>query len=708
MDPRRTRDRTGHLAMALVSLGLAACLWLAQGNASLAQSEDAPQPAVQRASICFRIGVPQWATQARFLDLLELLEKYPGATDEITFFTSATHPPLPLDEIRKRADLLAHRMVQARQAGYRTGINILSTMGHHNENLAHSLAGNYTRVTDIEGNTCQGSFCPNDRRVQDYIRRAYHAVVSAGPDYIWIDDDVRLAGHMPVSLTCFCDNCLALFARESGTRYTRQSLKAAFVAGPLEERLALRKAWLQHNRDTIARLFHLIERTVHGVQPGLPLGFMTGDRFYEGYDFDRWAGILSGPGKAEVRWRPGGGFYEDDNMAGLAGKSHDVGRQVSLLPPSVTSIQSEIENFPYQRLKKAAHTTVLEAASHMAAGCTGAAFNVLSMNDEPLDEFEPLVARIRQSRPFFDLLAKHLGRKPLAGIHAAWNKDTAAACDLAGGNWFAFASFLGESDRLFEIGLPVDYSPRNASVTLLSGDNLLAFRKEEILQILAGGVYLDAQALAHLNEMGLGDLTGFEVERVVPHDCIERLAKHPLNGPMAGRDRDCRQSFYHLAASTLKPADPKAATLSRIVDYSGREVAPCVMGVFENRLGGRVCVAGYFPWTFLHSLSKSTQMKAVMRWLSKDRLPAYVESFHKVNLWVREPQDGAVAMALTNSCLDTARDVSLRIRTDREQARVFDMTGGESRVRCSGSDGPYRRFVIPAIEPWHMRLVVTE
>jgi len=25
----------------------------------------------------------------------------------------------------------------------------------------------------------------------------------------------------------------------------------------------------------------------------------------------------------------------------------------------------------------------------MAAGCTGAAFNVLSGNDEPLDEFEP-------------------------------------------------------------------------------------------------------------------------------------------------------------------------------------------------------------------------------------------------------------------------------------------------------------------------------
>ena len=49
-------------------------------------------------------------------------------------------------------------------------------------------------------------------------------------------------------------------------------------------------------------------------------------------------------------------------MTGLAGKSHDVGRQVSVLPPGVISIQSEIENFPYQLLKKSACATVLEAA----------------------------------------------------------------------------------------------------------------------------------------------------------------------------------------------------------------------------------------------------------------------------------------------------------------------------------------------------------
>jgi len=692
-----------------IAIGVALFLSIGARGAGAEHARPGPAaPSLDRASISFRIGVGQWMPEAAFADLLAMLGRHRGATDEITLFTSATHPPLPLDEIERRARVAADRMAAARKHGYRSGINILATMGHHEENLPGSLSIDSTRVTDIDGNTSRGSFCPGDPRLGEYVRAAYRALASAGPDYIWIDDDVRLAGHMPVFLTCFCDGCLALFAKETGVARTRPELKAAFTGGSLEDRLALRKAWLRHNRDTIARLFALIEETVHAVKPGLPLGFMTGERFCEGYDFDRWARVLAGPGGAEVRWRPGGGFYEDDTTSGLAGKSHEIGRQVSLLPSEVTSIQSEIENFPYQRLKKAAHITVLEAASHMAAGCTGAAFNVLAGNGEPLDEFEPMVARIAGARPFLDLLARHLGRKPLAGIAAAWSKDSAAACDLAGGNWTAYGRFLGESARLFEIGLPCAPSPRGAAVTLLSDDCVLAFDRDEIRRILSGGVYMDAAALARLGAMGFGDLTGFETDRVLPIDSIERLADHPLNRPFAGRERDCRQSFYHLAATSLKRRDPGAEVLSTLVDYGGRETAGCASGIFENALGGRICVAGYFPWTFLHSMAKSAQMKSVMRWLSRDRLPACVASFHKVHLWARESGGETGSMALVNSSFDPAVDAVLLIRTGRERARVHDMSGAGTGVFASGADGPYRRFILPPIEPWGMRLVVVE
>jgi len=674
-----------------------------------ADAEGDAAPNLERAFISFRVGTPQWRSEQRLEELLALLEKYTGVTDEITLFHSITHAPLPLDEAQRRLDVASQRMARIRQLGYRTGLNVLTTIGHHEEDLPRALTDEYTPMTDIHGNICRGSRCPNDPRMREYIRRLYQLVATAGPDYIWIDDDVRLAGHMPIHLTCFCDHCLGIFGKESATLHTRDSLREAFVTGTETDRLSLRRAWLDHNRATIARLFTLIEATVHEQKPGLPLGFMTGERFYEGYDFARWAEILSGPGRAEVFWRPGGGFYNDEHIPGLAQKSHQVGRQVAGLPREVVSIQSEIENFPYHRLKKSAHITVLEAASHIAAGCTGTAFNVLGIDGEPLDEYESMVARIRGARPFFDLLVRHLGRSPRVGVFPFWCKDSAATSDLAGGNWTAFTGFLDSlTPGLLELGLPASYSPEGASVTLLSGDILAPLSDEQVREVLSGGVYMDAFALDYLNGRGFGDLTGFATEKSLHRDCIEQLAAHPLNGPFAGRVRDSRQSFNHWPAAVLQPTAPKAEALSGLVDYGDQQVAACTMGVFENHLGGRICVAGYFPWTFLHNLSKSAQVKSVLRWLSKDQLPAYVESFHKVNLWVTEPAGDRMALAMTNASFDEAEGLALMLRTEAEEIRVLDMDGDETLVRGEAAAGPYRRFVLPPIEAWQMRLVLVE
>jgi hypothetical protein len=661
---------------------------------------------IEKAHISFRIGVPQWESESRCTALFDLFDKYRGVTDEITFFTSATHSPLPSDVIRKRAETLEKRMEQARKRGYRTGINILTTIGHHNENLDNSLKGDYTFMTNIDGQVCHGSFCPNDEKMREYVRNNYEMIARAKPDYIWIDDDVRF-GHMPIGYGCFCDNCLQIFKNEFGVLYSRESLKIAMDAGSDADKLKIREAWLQHNRNTISSLFSLIEKTVHGVEPSLPLGFMTGDRFFEGYDFDSWAGILAGPGNVEVMWRPGGGYYNDVNTNELSGKSHDIGRQVSLLPDSIRSIQSEIECFPYQRLKKAANIVVLEACSHIASGCTGAAFNVLSMYDEPLDEYEPLVNKLLEARLFFDLLARSLGRTPVSGVNTYWNKSSSVGCNIHEGSWMNSGSPVIAHD-IYNIGLPACYSDKYTSVTILGKDNIYAMSEAQIRKLLSGGVYMDGDALTQLNKMGYGDLTGFEVVKSDAVDRIEKFTKHPLNGDFAGRERDNRQSFWKSAAFTLKKTAGSAEILSSLIDYSGGEVSSCTSGVFENKTGGRICVAGYYPWSFMENLSKSSQMKSLFRWLSKDSLPGYIASFHRINLWIREPRNGKTALALTNSSFDPARDLVLMVRTESKSVKVYDMECRETTIMSSGSDGPYQRFVIPYVDPWQMRLVITD
>ncbi len=687
---------------------LLANMLAAAGNAADAAASPATQPAVptsiEKASVCFRIGQPIWSDEARFNELLDLFDAHHGVTDEITLFTSETHPPLPLEVMLRRVPVLQARMEAARARGYRSGVNVLATLGHHEENLANSLSDGYTPMTDPGGSVCRGSLCPNDPHLQEYIAQVYEAVASVHPDYIWIDDDVRLFGHMPVMACCFCDRCVALFSKRSGTSFTREGLVAALGAGPLEERLKLRRAFLQHNRDTISDLFRLIEATVHKAAPGLPLGFMTGDRFYEGYGFDTWAGVLAGPSESPVLWRPGGGAYHEGRLDDFPDKAHAMGRQISVLPARVQCIQSEVESFPYQRLKKSIHATSMEAAAYIAAGCTGAAFNVMSQYDEPLDEFAPLVAGLKDARPFLDLLASHLGRFAPSGIHSGWVRDSYAASNPDGA-WLSGPGAPGNCNEIWATGLPAAYSAAHAPVTAFSGDMVLALSEEELRTALAKGVYLDGPALTRLNDMGYADLTGFAVEKTLHIDCIEEMTDHPLNGAFATRRRNGRQSFWKCPTHLLRSTSANARFLSRCVDYTYAEVAPCCMGVFENTLGGRVCVAGYYPWEQLQNLSKASQLKSVMRWLSKDTLPAYVSSFHRVNLWPRETAPGRYAIALLNAYLDPATSLELRIRTERDTLEVFDKACARTTVRALDRQDAYARFVLPTLQPWDMALV---
>lgn len=647
-------------------------------------------------------------TDHQFEQLLDMFEKYKGAADALTFFTTSTHAPIPLAAAKERVAVLKERMREARRRGFRAGINVMTTIGHHSEHLPYSLSGPYTRMTNIEGDICQGSFCPNDEQMRQYVKELYRIVASAEPEYIWLDDDIRLT-HKPIGNGCFCDTCIQRFSARTGVPYTRELLKQQFNEGSEPEKLAIRKEWLQHNRDTLNRLLQLIERTVHEWSPAMPIGFMSGERFYEGYDFPGMERTLSNNGATSVMWRPGGGFYWDERLAELAVKSHQIGRQVSLLPDRVTDIQSEIENFPYQRLRKGDRVTAVEAACHIAAGCTGAAYNVLSLTggEQYDDEYGPLLRQLQKNRPFYDLLVSKLGRSKPIGLHTGWNMDSFAAQRLSG-NWFE--GYVGHitghhAQEMYELGLPPAYSESASVVTLLAGESVRAMTSEQIEHILQNGVYMDGWALTHLCAMGYGEMVGFQVEKFVGEDCIELFSDHPLNGAAAGRKRNCRQSFWNVPAAMLTPVHSGAAVLSCIVNYANEEISRCGSGVFENKLGGRIFVAGYYPWTLLQNKAKSVQLRELMRWLSKDRLPAYIASFHKCNIWVREMAGGRYGIVLLNSSMDQAADLVLNIKTRSDRIRIMDMQCNETLITAASANSGYSTFHLPPIDNWDVRFI---
>jgi len=663
------------------------------------------------ACVSLRVHLAQSLSENRFEELLAMLKNHRGFVDELAFFTHSIHPVEPLAMLEPVLEMLTKRMQRAREEGYRAGLNFLSTLGHIDEYLHYGLKGGFTRMTGINGLQAEGSFCPNDTNYQMFLRRVFTRLANTKPDFIWTDDDVQMGGHMgglPGKLPCFCANCVRLFNEANGTTHTRESLHIAFDEGSRDEKKKIRRAWILQNGISIHKLLSLVEETIHSIRPGIPLGRMQHNLFYEGYDLIGDVQALSGSGQVPVKFRPGGGGYP--NPADIGRQTLAIGRHVGFIPDDVVDIQTEIEHWPYEPLSVNASITVLQTAAFIAAGSTGAAYNILKVHDEPFEEFEPMVRELTRGRPFYDLLVRTLDRRHPKGIFPGWNRFSMVGDNLAGGPWGEGGSNKAISEnplQIFGMGLPPAFTVDDANVTLLSGDLVLSLEQNDIERILAGGVYLDGTALTRLNELGFASLTGFTVDAWVEKNCAEIMSDHPLNGATVGRRRDCIQSFWPNPCAVLSGLDSGSQILARKIERSGVMPSFACMGAFENRLGGRVVVAGYSPWTYLQSKAKTIQIKKLFRWLSRDTLPGYVESFHNMLVWIRELGDGRMAAVLVNTSQDPATDVTLLLRTAASTATTTSMDMKETKLESVSSEGGYSGFVIPSMHPWQILLLMT-
>jgi hypothetical protein len=185
-----------------------------------------------------------------------------------------------------------------------------------------------------------------NRFLSEYAAVIYDIYARTGADFIWVDDDVRY-GHMPIGNGCFCDICIGKFNRENNYSFDRPGLVAELENGDVE----FRRKWLRQNRETLSRLLSVAGKAARNVDENIMLGFMTGERYIESYDFHAFSEALSDGGKHEIMWRPGGGAYNDFSFDYIVAKSEQIGRQNAYLPPYVTINHSEVEKLPLQPYK---------------------------------------------------------------------------------------------------------------------------------------------------------------------------------------------------------------------------------------------------------------------------------------------------------------------------------------------------------------------
>lgn len=652
-----------------------------------------------RADITWRIHVEQWEADDAFAELCETLRRH-KLTGKFAFFTNDTHIPQDLETcLLPRFAILARRIAALHRMGYLAGANHLCTLGHVAEDLGRLTTVKANRFTDIKGNPARGRFCPNDPRWREnYLAPLYTALAQTGVDFIYTDDDIRLTGP---ARGCFCDLCLERINAFLGCSCTRETLADYFECADPALADARKRHLLQYNRNVLADLQGFIRRTVHAVRPGLTMGVMDGLRAWEGYNFPEVFEAVRGPEATPVLWRPGGGFYDDTRPDGILEKANYVLGEAAMLPDGVAAIEAELENFNYQRLAKSERMVANEAILYTAAGTTGVAYNIFhTPSSDSADVADSLLRRLEGLRPFLDRLVDHGRRLRPRGICAPRTRDIFALHNHGLGKWLGDTvewprGFLSSS--LCKIGLPIAYRPEDASCFAIGGLDAWSYTDDEIRSFLSRGVYLDPRAARILAERGFGDLVGFDVvSDALLEDAIEEYADHPLNGAEAGRRRSARPSFWKGDTAALRP-HPGAQTASRLVDFTGRVLVDCASGCFENTLGGRVFVAGYYPWDCVFYRSKGNQLKRIFRWLAKDRLPGYVASFHRAALWVC----GDRRVVVLNMSLDPAEDLRLVLDTPFSRlAALRPDPSGETTVDGVPTDDGQLAFTLPAIAPW--------
>lgn len=648
-------------------------------------------------TLSFRIGPEQWLTDDQFAKLTLLLTVHRPAVDEISLFTHEAMGGFgSLETLAPEADLMRARIEQLHALGIRSaGINVLCTLGHGDPEGVWAAELNLPLTVGHDGAVSTACPCPNSPEFRAYIIAKYKLFAAAKPDFIWVDDDLRMTHH-GVLYPCFCPICLNLFGQSAD--------RADLVARMNDhQESALRRDWVEFNASVLESVCADIGQAVRTVDSSIEVGLMSigsSHSTWGGHALGRWTAALGA-----VRGRPGHGFYWDDAPRGILAKALDVARQVRDYAPSVRDVQYELENYPYISLDKSTRTVLNEVALAIIVGCNGVAFNALKDTPGTLEDFEPLVSAIAAERPAWEALITGAKGLPCVGF---WPADDNAlmgkrTVDASGWFWEGGVYDIHRPNQLVEMGIPLTTHADTSCGAILAGRIAEAFSLAELRDLLSRGVLMDGDALGVVWARGLGDLTGVFLNEQIVGGAVERLTSHPLNGRFAGDSRDALVNRND-NVRRLEPVQSGVGDLAHLQGYDGRDLG-CCMSAYQNALGGRVVVSTYAPWRRLGRISKRTQLLTLADWLSFGKLPVMIDQHVRVAPFVRMSADGSkLAAVLLNSTLDASGPLEVRLRCTAQHVSLITVDGPVP-LKVLPGDGEIR-VTVPSIAAWQTAILL--
>lgn len=646
--------------------------------------------------IAQRIHLFQLLKDEDYARLVAFLDKHRSCMDELTLFTGfCHHGAIPLSELQPQADILALRVADLKKRGYKSvGLNVHTTFGHIDEGYDY-YGQPFHPMVGCKGDLAKSCFCPQHADMRKFILDKYTMYAKCGPDFMYVDDDVKYFWN-GVKFACFCPECIARFNRKIGADYTRETLVAAMEE---PDSVQLRAAWVQEISDKITELFADIKNAVRAVDPNIRLGFATqhqGWSTYNGMDFAAWLPALD----ADFA-RPGEGTYDDKTPVNLITKAISCARQAAEYPASVTDVQYEVEDFPnYSLLQKSTRFNLGECTLAIAQGMNAVLLNTLSPDPVMTGlDLDPMYAAMAAARIEWDKMEAFAKGMHGIGFYPAISTKYDQRRPLHNGESF-FVTYdeapkhnVLQTYSLSHIGIPLTVEPQNSYGAVFTGNLADGFTDEELLGFLKTSVILDSDSVRAFQRQGLAKYIGVTCDdREYTDSITEVFTDHPVNEGLVGFSRDVHPAFFGSGAAILNPIDENVQVIGNLCGLHGENLG-ITAALFENELGGRVCILGYAAYHKVDSYAKLLQMQRVCAWLAKGESLTKFYAPWLAAQFVRT--DGKRTMAtLVNLSLDPAESTEFGIKGAKTATLLYR---GEEMVLTAKERNGYGVFSVPQL-----------
>lgn len=552
--------------------------------------------------------------------------------------------------------------------GLPSGVLVQASIGHGWKLNQESAFQKYVALSNGEE---LAICCPYDKGFRKYIREAAATIAREKPDHIMFDDDFRLMGDRP-TLACACPLHMAEFNRLSGESFTREELIEAFKRNDEKSKL-YREIFVRTQIDSLIECSKEMRAGIDSVDPSLPGSFCAcGDGTEGAYEI---ASILAGKGNPIVLRLHNGNYCKADPR-NFIHAIHRAATEISTLRGRPDVLLAETDTCPQNRYSTPASRLHSQFTFTILEGARGAKHWITR------GIFEP-----KSGVAYRKKLAKYSGfYNELAAING---NLTWLGCKIPVSPRPFYPLVEGETELskndgwcahvLDRFGLPIHFSNSGKGVCFFDGTRERDFTDEELLEMLSGGMILDAVAAERFIARGFGKYLGVDLRR--------RAANEP----------NASGEIYYPAGQSsaqqnVREIIPICDGVKRYSDvYHLRDgkytdiLFPAVTS-YKNELGGTAVVFGgesTFEYDIVHAfgfLTEARKNQLVQILTDLDALPVYYPEDAEVLMKAAEMEDGRMLCAVLNMTLDMLPDFPLVIRKDVKSIKRLCADGSYESV----------------------------